>query len=59
MESRYGRMKIWAPMPKMIPPMKAPARRRICFCREEPMVESAVIKQVATEVLRPGQSTAV
>ena len=45
-ESRYGSTNTCAPMPKIKPPMKAPASRRTCFCRDEPMVESAVMKQV-------------
>ena len=39
--------------------MIAPPSRRICFWRDEPMVESAVMMQVAMEVLSPGQSIAV
>src|ERR1700733_15775769 len=58
-ESRYGSTKICAPNPKMTPPMIAPPRRSSCFCRDEPMVERAVMIQVAMQVLSPGQSIAV
>ena len=52
-------MKIWEPIPKMKPPTRAPAKRRICFCRDEPIVESAVSRQVVTAVLMPGHGRVV
>ena len=58
-ESRCGSTNTCAPIPKTKPPIIAPPRRRNCFCRDAPIVDSAVMMQVATAVLRPGQSTAV
>ena len=43
----------------MIPPINAPESRSTCFCREEPIVESAVMKQVAIAVLNPGHASDV
>ena len=52
-ESRYGSTKICAPMPKIMPPMIAPRNRSTCFWRDEPMVESAVMIQVAMRSTEP------
>jgi hypothetical protein len=41
------------------PPAMAPPMRSACFWRDEPMVPSAVMMQVATAVLIPGQSMAL
>jgi hypothetical protein len=43
----------------MIPPAIAPAILRVCFCRDAPIVVSAVNTQVTTAVLISGHLTAV
>ncbi len=47
------------PIPIRKPPIRAPAIRRIPFCREEPIVESPVSRHVVTAVLMPGQAMAL
>lgn len=54
MESRYGEINTCEPIPKA-PPTKAPVKRKICLCREAPIVVSAVNKQVVTAVLISGE----
>ena len=46
-------MKICDPIPIRKPPTRAPERRRTCFCRDAPIVESPVNRQVVTAVLMP------
>ena len=53
-ESRQGRMNICEPIPIRKPPTKAPAKRKICFWRDAPIVESPVSRHVVTAVLIPG-----
>ena len=46
-------------MPSTTPPQRAPEKRSNCFCREEPMLVMAVTTHVNSEVLSPGQKTAL
>src|SRR5580698_10835319 len=56
-ESRYGRMNTWELMPMRRPPTTKPAKRRTCLCRDVPIVEHAVRKQVRINGTRlPGQA---
>jgi len=48
-------MKIWDPIPQIMPPVRSPRRRVINHWREEPGVESSgAMTQVTVQTPKPG-----